>query len=201
MRPRFSSRTSVSPWTAWRKRSATPARTTTLSARITSPMNRSRARGTLRSSFGGADAQRAERATVRQVDVNLIGMSSRPDPGFVDAAVYSPAEGSATKNLRKLSLTQHIVPPNLGLKGKRHNMVPSIAIQPPASITVCTGHCQYFGVSWPASTTPGVTGYKLLVNAPAGANPLTDPAIVDEPHTVSGLSFVSHLPTAAALAF
>jgi hypothetical protein len=151
--------------------------------------------------FGGADADRDERATVRQVDVNLIGMSSRPDFGFVDAAVYSPVEGSTTKNRRKLSLTQHIVPPNLGLKGKRHTSIPAIAIAAPASIMVCTGHCQYFGVSWPASTTPGVTQYKLLVNAPAGANPLTDPAIVDEPHTVSGLAYDYHQPTSAVRAF
>ena len=150
--------------------------------------------------FGGADAQRADRATVRQVDVNLVGMSSRPDPGFVDAAVYSPAEGLTTKNRRKLSLTQHIVPPNLGLKGKRHNTVPSIAIQPPASITVCTGHCQYFGVSWPASTTPGVTQYKIHITAPAGANPITDPAYVYD-HTVSGLSFDFHQPTPAGRAY
>jgi prepilin-type N-terminal cleavage/methylation domain-containing protein len=105
---------------------------------------------------GGADAQRADRAAVRQIDVNMIGMSSRPDPGYVDTNTYSPVEGASTKNLRKLSLTQHIVPPNLGLIGHRHMSSPAIVIQPPASITVCTGHCQYFGVTWPASTSAGV---------------------------------------------
>jgi prepilin-type N-terminal cleavage/methylation domain-containing protein len=153
--------------------------------------------------FGGADAQRAERATVRQVDVNLIGMSSRHDPGYTDAAVYTPAEGTSTKDRRKLSLTEHIVPPNLGLVGKRHSSLPSIAIAPPASIMVCTGHCQYFGISWPASTTAGVTQYEVVVNAAAGVNPLTDPAIVDETHTVSGLAFDYHqlYPGARAYSF
>jgi prepilin-type N-terminal cleavage/methylation domain-containing protein len=150
--------------------------------------------------FGGADAQRDDRATVRQVDLNLIGMSSRPDMGFVDAAVYSPVEGSTTKNRRKLSLTQHIVPPNLGLKGKRHSSLPATVISPPDSIMVCTGHCQYFGVSWPASSTPGVTTYKVHITAPAGANPLTDPAYVDD-HTVTGLAFDFHQPTSAVRAF
>src|SRR5207253_7458798 len=117
------------------------------------------------------------------------------------AAVYSPAEGSSTKNRRKLSLTQHIVPPNLGLKGKRHSSLPATVISPPDSIMVCTGHCQYFGLSWPASATPGVTGYKIRVDAPAGANPVTEPAIVDDEHTVSGLSFDYHQPTSSGRAY
>jgi hypothetical protein len=150
--------------------------------------------------FGGADTERDQRAAVRQVDLNLIGMSSRPDPGFVDAAVYSPVEGSTTKNRRKLSLTQHIVPPNLGLKGKKHMSVPAITVTAPASITVCTGHCQYFGVSWPASSSTGVTTYKVHVTAPAGANPLTDPAW-DDTFTVTGLSIDYRQPTSTARAY
>lgn len=150
--------------------------------------------------FGGADADRAQRASVRQVDVNLIGMSSRPDPGYTDPAVYSPVEGATTKDRRKLSLTQHIVPPNLGLKGHRHASLPAIAIQPPASIMVCTGHCQYFGVSWPASISAGVTTYKVHVTAAAGANPVTDPAI-DEIHTVTGLAYDYHQPTPGSRAY
>jgi hypothetical protein len=150
--------------------------------------------------FGGADADRADRASVRQVDVNLVGMSSRPDPGYTDPAVYSPVESATTKNRRKLSLTQHIVPPNLGLKGHRHSSLPAITIQPPASIMVCTGHCQYFGVSWPASATAGVTTYKVHITAPAGANPATEPA-VDETTSVTGLAFDYHQPTATARAY
>ena len=150
--------------------------------------------------FGGADAQRAERASVRQVDVNLVGMSSRPDPGYTDTAVYSPVEGAETKNRRKLSLTQHIVPPNLGLKGHRHSSLPPTAIIPPDSIMVCTGHCQYFGVSWPASATPGVTQYKVHITADVGADPVTDPAI-DEIQTVSGLALDYHQPTPGSRAY
>lgn len=152
------------------------------------------------STFGGDDAQRAQRASVRQVDVNLIGMSSRPDPGYTDNAVYSPVEGATTKDRRKLSLTQHIVPPNLGLKGHRHSTMPSFAVQPPPSVMVCTGHCQYFGISWPASPTAGVTTYKVHVTAAAGANPVTDPAI-DEIHTVTGLAFDYHQPTPGSRAY
>lgn len=146
---------------------------------------------------GGDDAQRADRAAVRQIDVNLTGMSSRPDPGYVDPNTYTPAEGASTKNLRKLSLTQHIVPPNLGLKGKKHTAQPPTVIEPPASITVCTGHCQYFGLSWPASPSRGVTTYTLHITAPAQG----PDAAVDFTHTVPGLSYDYHQPTATARAF
>lgn len=146
---------------------------------------------------GGDDAQRTDRAAVRQIDVNLVGMSSRPDPGYTDPNTYTPAEGTSTKNLRKLSLTQHIVPPNLGLVGHRHMSSPAIVIQPPASITVCTGHCQYFGVTWPASSSAGVTTYKLHITAPASGPDLA----VDETQTVTGLSYDYHQPTATSRAF
>lgn len=149
--------------------------------------------------YSGDDGERALRAAVRQIDVNLIGQSSRPDPGYVDPNTYSPAEGTTTKNLRKLSLTQHIVPPNLGLKGKRHTALPAVTIQPPASITVCTGHAQYFGISWPASTSTGVTTYKIHVTAPAAGS---DPAYVSVPDiTVVGLSHDFQQPTATVRAY
>ncbi|MEA2164517.1 MAG: hypothetical protein QOK37_2644 [Thermoanaerobaculia bacterium] len=148
---------------------------------------------------GGADADRALRAAVRQIDVTLIGQSSRPDPGYTDPNTYTPAEATATKNLRKLSLTQHIVPPNLGLKGKRHTSLPAITIQPPASLTVCIGHGYYFGLSWPASTSAGVTTYKVHVTAPA-AGP--DAAYVSTPDiTVTGLSLDFKQPTTTARAY
>jgi len=140
------------------------------------------------SADGGSLADRVARASVRQIDVNLIGMADRPDFGYSDPNTYTPAEGSATKNLHKFALAEHFVPPNLGKIGRRHAAYPSIDIAAPTSITVCTGHCRYYHISWPATTTSGITTYMLHVTADAGADPTTAPA-VDVNTNVTGLSF------------
>ncbi|HEV2718575.1 MAG TPA: prepilin-type N-terminal cleavage/methylation domain-containing protein [Thermoanaerobaculia bacterium] len=148
--------------------------------------------GAAMTTYGSADgtslADRAARASIRQVDVNLIGMADRPDFGYSDPNTYTPAEGTTTKNLHKFALAEHFVPPNLGKIGRRHGAYPSIDIVAPVSITVCTGHCRYYHISWPATTTPGITTYMLHVTADAGANPITAPA-VDVNTNVTGLTF------------
>lgn len=138
--------------------------------------------------FGSADAQRSERASVRQIDINLIGMSDRPDFGYVDSNTYTPAEGTATKNRHKFALAEHLVPPNLGKMGRRHSAAPAITIAAPVSITACVGHCRYYHISWPATTTPGITTYMLHIVAAAGADPVAAPA-VDVNTNVTGLSY------------
>lgn len=127
---------------------------------------------------GGGNADRAARASVRRVAVNLIGMADRPDLGYTDTATYSPAEGPATKRYRKFRLSERIWPVNLGLKGKIHNPVPTLALAAPATLTVCTGHCLNYFITWPASVTAGVSRYRVHVTATG----------VDEYFEVAGLS-------------
>src|SRR5262249_3512869 len=140
------------------------------------------------SADGASLADRVARASVRQIDANLIGMADRPDFGYLDPNTYTPAEGASTRNRHKFALAEHFVPPNLGKIGRRHGAYPAITIPAPVSITVCTGHCRYYHVSWPATTTSGITTYMLHVTADVGANPITAPA-VDVNTNVTGLSF------------
>lgn len=147
--------------------------------------------------FGGADAQRTDRAKVRQLDVNLIGMANRADFGYTDTVTYSPAENADTKNRRKFSLTEHVVPPNLGVVGHRHNLSPPTTLVAPTSITACTGHCQYFHLSWPDSASGGVTIYKVHVTAPASG---ADVAL-DQTVTAFGLEYDYKQPTTTVRAY
>ncbi|HYI10791.1 MAG TPA: prepilin-type N-terminal cleavage/methylation domain-containing protein [Thermoanaerobaculia bacterium] len=128
--------------------------------------------------FSGADTERDERALVRRVEVSLIGMTERPDLGYDDPATYTPAEAAATKGYRKLGLSQLIPAWNLGKIGRAHSAVPAVSVNAPASITACTGHCRNFHITWPASSSAGVTTYSINITAPAsgsvGAYSLTD---------------------------
>ncbi|HEX8172810.1 MAG TPA: prepilin-type N-terminal cleavage/methylation domain-containing protein, partial [Thermoanaerobaculia bacterium] len=146
---------------------------------------------------GTSNADRTTRGTIRKFDVNLIGMSDRPDSQYTDTTVYSPAEGTATKHYRKFSLSEHILAPNLGVKGKKHQFAPSTSITAPASLTVCTGHCYYFHLSWPASSTSNVTTYKIHVTAAAGSTA----AAVDQYITVDDLEYNYKQPDTELRAF
>ena len=127
--------------------------------------------------FGSADAQRAQRAAIRRVDVNLIGMTDRPDLGYTDPNTYNPPEGATTRNRRKFALSEQIVMPNMGVIGRRHMTVPPLIVAAPPSITVCTGHCRNFHISWSPSPTAGVSQYTLRISAPAAGS---QPAFTEE---------------------
>jgi Tfp pilus assembly protein PilW len=58
--------------------------------------------------MGGEDAQRADRALIRKINVNLISMSDRPDFRYTDSTVYSPVEGTTTKRYRKFALNEYV---------------------------------------------------------------------------------------------
>ncbi len=136
---------------------------------------------TVTTSPGSANAERPVRATVRSIGVNLISMADRADFGYTDPNTYVPAEGAATKNRRKFALAEQILATNLGMKGRRHTFRPAIVLNAPAGITACTGHHNSFKISWPASTTPGVTTYQLsIVSSTLG--------ITDSP-TVTGTEY------------
>ena len=122
---------------------------------------------------GSADADRATRATVRKIGVSLTSMTDRADFGYTDPGDYTtdafghtaPAEGAASKPYRKLTLTEEIFGVSLGRKGARHNAVPAVVIDPPPSLTVCTGHHMYFYAKWNASPTSGIATYALHITA------------------------------------
>lgn len=162
--------------------------------------------GSAMTTYGGDDgaslASRIARAGVRQIDVNLTGMSSRRDFSYSDTVVYTPPESASTKSYRKFSLAEHLVPPNLGLTGKRHVQIPAYSIDPPPTAMVCVGHCKYFHVSWQASPTAGVDTYKVHITADPGANPATDPAVDVELTTHNlFLDYVQPSPNARPFTF
>jgi|GEM_PF-1655677 len=122
---------------------------------------------------GGADTERDERGAVRRIRVKLIGMADRPDFQYTDpwtyGADFDDLKNTALRpNYHKFALLETVLSSNLGIVGRKHNTVPAITLTPPVSITVCTGHCAYFHVRWPASTATGVTEYSVLVTAPTG---------------------------------
>lgn len=130
-----------------------------------------KADGTTMTTYGGADTDRAERALIRKIDVNLITMAEKPDFRYTDTATYTPAEGAATKRYRKFSLAEFTVASNLGLKGKRHSASPPLDIAAVPTLTVCTGHDRAFYLSWGATPTAGVTDYEVHVQ---GAAPIVN---------------------------
>ncbi|HEX7705856.1 MAG TPA: prepilin-type N-terminal cleavage/methylation domain-containing protein [Thermoanaerobaculia bacterium] len=147
---------------------------------------------TAASNSGSADAQRIHRRAIRRIEPSLTAMTSRPDRTYTDPVTYTPAEGAATKSYRKLTLTQMIVSHNLGMKGKAHYDVPALTLNAPAYITACNGHCRRYLVQWPASTSAGVTTYKINISAAASGSV---PAY-DESFTVIGLEYEFEEPVA-----
>lgn len=122
---------------------------------------------------GSADAERATRANVRRIGINLITMADRPDFGWNDPRAYTvdafghtaPAAAAIARNRRKFDLSEEVMGVSLGRKGARHNTTPKVTINPPATLTVCSGHHLSFYLSWPATTTPGVATYRVHVTA------------------------------------
>jgi hypothetical protein len=117
--------------------------------------------------IGGANNERDERAKVRRIEINLTGMTDRPDLGYKDETVYTPAVPEFTRGHRKFSVTQTIYSPNLGVVGGSHNATLPLDMPTPTSITACAGHCRTYLVSWPPSANAGVTTYRLEITAPA----------------------------------
>lgn len=127
---------------------------------------------TTASGSGSADAQRGSRAAVRRIKVKLMGMADRPDFNYNDpwqyGSEFSDLQGTQASQYHKFALEETVLSSNLGIVGRRHNTVPPLDLAAPTYITVCTGHCRWFHVRWPASTAAGVTDYILHVTAPAG---------------------------------
>jgi type II secretory pathway component PulJ len=116
---------------------------------------------------GGANNERDERAKIRRIEINLTGMTDRPDLGYKDETVYDPAVPEFTRAHRKFSVTQNIYAPNLGIIGSAHNSTLPLDLPTPTYITACAGHCRTYLISWPPSSNAAVTMYRLEITAPA----------------------------------
>jgi prepilin-type N-terminal cleavage/methylation domain-containing protein len=147
------------------------------------------------SNAGSTDAQRATRATIRSIGIDLVTMAEAREMTYTDtvnwAGVPAAPTGSGfaaapagTMNVtvpnnptapatqfRKIRLSEEILAVNLGLKGYRHAVVPGITIQPSPQITVCIGHHLTYYVTWQPSPTSGV---DYLVRARALSGPTYD---------------------------
>lgn len=113
---------------------------------------------------GDDRTQRAMRAAVRQIEVRLIGMSTRRDPSPFEERDYTPAEDAATRGHRKFDFETLVRPPNLGLSGSAVGRVPPLALAPPSSVQAsATGRT--LRLTWSPSTSANVTRYRVQVAA------------------------------------
>ncbi len=99
---------------------------------------------------------RTMRSRVRSVRVELVGMSSQPDPAYTDTDPIV-----ATRNFRKYRLETLIVPRNIGKRGLREfDTMPPGA---PVLQSACFGHCSIAKLTWQAPSTGGaVEQYAIL---------------------------------------
>src|SRR5437763_3929368 len=101
-------------------------------------------------------ADRAQRALIASIRVNLVGMNATPDSKYV-----APTETIAgIKNYRQYALQSLVVPRNLGLTG-----FPEPTYNPPAPPTIvgmCVGHCGAPVIYWdPPASAGAVTKYRV----------------------------------------
>lgn len=102
-------------------------------------------------------ADRATRAQIQSVRVDLIGMNSAADSGYTNADETLTAGN--TRNFRQYSLSSVVVPRNIGLSGTAE----PVPTQPgPFSMTgLCTGHCNVPVVYWNPPSTGNVNFYQV----------------------------------------
>lgn len=105
--------------------------------------------------IGGADANILTRGRIRRFSVNLIGMTSDPDPAYSDSDAVASA-----RQYRKFNLRSEVNAENLGRAGVR-----DIDITPPSAPTnvqLVNGHCQGVLVKWDTpSSSAGVSAYAV----------------------------------------
>ncbi|MBI4161946.1 MAG: prepilin-type N-terminal cleavage/methylation domain-containing protein, partial [Acidobacteria bacterium] len=116
-----------------------------------------------------AAADVATRASIRRIEVDLVGLTPDPDLDFVDGTDAI----AATRNYRKFRLTTDVVSQNLGLVGMPDLVL--TAPRTPQNVTLCTGHCAGIIVDWDNAyaSEDAVTGYTVWYG--------TDPADLDIP--------------------
>ena len=98
---------------------------------------------------------RDTRASIRAVELSLVGMNPQPDYNYTDAA------DSKATNYRKLELKSLITPRNAGRRGmKEYSTDPPEA---PELQSICTGACNAVFLTWKAPVKGGdIESYSIL---------------------------------------
>ncbi|HYK03787.1 MAG TPA: fibronectin type III domain-containing protein [Thermoanaerobaculia bacterium] len=107
---------------------------------------------------------RAVRAKVASVRVQLVGMNEQPDRRYTN-----PTETLASaKNFRTYNLESLVTPRNLGLSGMPE---PDTAVPGPPTVTsVCVGACRVTRVRWNPPLTGNVETYEVRYDtSPTGS--------------------------------
>jgi prepilin-type N-terminal cleavage/methylation domain-containing protein len=101
-------------------------------------------------------ADRAQRALIASIRVNLVGMNATPDAKYVQ-----PGESiAAIQNYRQYALESLVVPRNLGLTGFPEPVYTPPA--PPSIVGICVGYCGAPVVYWqPPASSGDVTKYRV----------------------------------------
>ncbi len=137
--------------------------------------------------LGGADTTvaRTNRARIRRVTVDVVGMTPNNDIRYLDAADSDPD----TQRRRKFHLVSDVQPRNLGMVGAADpdNVPPSI----PTGLAACVGHCGGLVLTWNENdASQAVVQYNIKYGTSAGAmNSQT--SFSEPPGYIGGLSDTS----------
>ncbi len=117
---------------------------------------------------GGTDTPtvKAQRAGIRRITVDLVGLTREPDLGWVDTTDTN----ATTRAFRKFELTGDVSPRNLGMKGVRDVMSDLVPPSKPGAPTLYPGHCGGLYVTWPANpSADGVVAYRVNFGTVSGS--------------------------------
>ena len=114
------------------------------------------------STLAGDDTARLARASIAEVEVEIVGMSEKPQPGYSDEGGWSP-DPPAARGHRKFRLSSRVALTSRLARGRDHGPLPSSGLPAPVAVTACHGHCARIVVTWPAA--PGASAYQVRVNA------------------------------------
>jgi prepilin-type N-terminal cleavage/methylation domain-containing protein len=109
----------------------------------------------------GSDDNRDGRAGVREIAVELVGMTSVDDPAWTDP------DDTVMPNRRKLALTETVVPQNLGIMGEQDQGATDV--EAPTNVTLCGGQCNTVRVEWDA--VMGAASYRIKLFLPSATEP------------------------------
>lgn len=112
--------------------------------------------------LGGDDSSREARGAIAEIEVEIVGMSEKPQPGYRDPGGWSPDPPGAREH-RKYRLSSRVTLASTRAPAKDHGPLPGAALPVPVAVTACHGHCSRIVVAWPAP--PGATAYQVRVEA------------------------------------
>lgn len=120
--------------------------------------------------IGGSDAStpKARRASIRRVEISLVGLTREPDLGWVDPSDTNPK----TRSYRKFELRGDVTPRNLGMVGIRDLSADLTPPSKPGAPSLYPGHCGGLYVTWPANpASDQVASYRINYGTSPGSHP------------------------------